>query len=428
MAGKRVLYAVTDPAQVRVKHPALFKKVFDLTFVLAQRLSTISGGDVCYFDTNEEAMAQGRLYDVVILQAVGNFIIEYRFLKDLDVFLRVNSHVSLLSFPSHTALNAGITPTGFDSRMMVVNVAEWARIGYPNLQSVLPASARPATIDPPSAFWGSKKITPAVHAGSDQGFVSAASASDWIWQEFPEPLRSCCLYIWPEINSRRLYEALERRDANLASELDQKAWIRLSAPRPAIWIYNSEPYRFSIPLRGCDAYFGPAAGFKYLDMLSHNPDAEFFFYDQNIESLHWIKTLKQTWDGDDFPAYVDAQPEPLKPKFKMANTSIEQNQQTLLRDLGGEEHFKVLWRRFRSASARFTKCNLFNPSEVQELISNVTAEKPVFYYSNIFSTNFTLTHFSREEAEERYRRFKEIVITRFPRVVMHGADVAGKWY
>lgn len=428
LAGNRVLYAVTDPAQVRVKHPALFKKVFDLTFVLAQRLSTISGGHVRYFDTNEEAMAQGRLWDVVILQAVGNFIIEYRFLEDLDAFLRSNGHVPLLSFPSHTALDAGITPTGFDSRMMVVNVAAWARLGYPGLQPAPPAPARPATtIGPPSAAWGSEEVTPEMHAGPDQDFA-AASASGWIWREFPESLRSFCLYIWPEIDSGRLYEALARRDESLTSDPDQKAWIRLSTPQSVIWIYNSEAYRFGVPLRGCDVYFGPAAGFKYLDMLSHNPDVVFFFYDQNVESLDWIETLKRTWDGDDFPAYVDGQPEPLKQKFKAANASIEQNQRTLLRDFGGEERFKALWRRFRSASARFTKCDLFNPSQVQDLISNVTAEKPFFYYSNIFSTNFTLTRFSREEAEERYRRFKSVVTTRFPRVVMHGADVAGRWH
>src|SRR5262249_45122125 len=159
------------------------------------------------------------------------------------------------------------------------------------------------------------------------------------------------------------------------------------------------------PLQYCDAYFGPAAGFKYLDILSYNPNAEFLFYDQNEESLEWIKTLKCNWDGNDFADYLHRQPEALREKFKYVNSSIKHNQRILFDDFGGEEGFKRLWHLFRSANAKFVRCDLFNDCDVDELMSKTNAAmRPFFYYSNIFSTNFTLMEFSREEAEERYRR------------------------
>ncbi len=176
-----------------------------------------------------------------------------------------------------------------------------------------------------------------------------------------------------------------------------------------------------------DVYFGPAAGFKYLDILAHNPSAAFVFYDQNPASLHWLETLKRDWDGDNFPTYLHGRPAALQRKFKFGNASISANQERLVREFGGEDRFKQLWGRFRSASVRFAVCDLFDPFEVEALVADSSAESPFFYYSNIFSTNFTLTRFSREEAEERYRRFKAVVMARFKRVILHGADVAGRW-
>ncbi|WP_128080087.1 hypothetical protein [Roseicella frigidaeris] len=103
-------------------------------------------------------------------------------------------------------------------------------------------------------------------------------------------------------------------------------------------------------------------------------------------------------------------------------------QQRLLREFGGEDRFKQLWRRFRSASVQFAPCDLFHPADVKALISASPAKAPFFYYSNIFSTNFTLARFSREQAEESYRHFKLSVTTRFPKVIMYGADVSGRWH
>jgi hypothetical protein len=175
-------------------------------------------------------------------------------------------------------------------------------------------------------------------------------------------------------------------------------------------------------------YFGPAAGFKYLDILSYNSHASFFFYDQNRDSLDWIKSLKHNWDGNDFLGYINRQPESLRRKFKYVNSSIEKNLDILFDEFGGEDGFKRLWKLFKSAKATFSKCDLFNAGDVKRLTSQANATRPFFYYSNIFSTNFTLTVFSREQAEEKYICFNSIVKKRFPNAIMHGADVAGRWH
>lgn len=433
LAGKKVLYAITDPAGIRLRLPPLFKKVFDLTFVLAERLSTLTGGEVRHFDTLEDALAYGRAFDVLILQAVGNFVVEYRFLQDLDAFLNSNPDVVMMSFPPPPSTEAATIPS--ECRMLVVNMEAWTCLGHSGFHPA-PVSGERRT-DSIAADGVHSDLAPIVSEQSDASTLAeqpradpdiATIADPAPLLAFPQSVLRSTLYIWPEVDSERLHQALTRRDPSLVDHPEQRRWIRLSKPRPAIWIYNSEPYRFGLPLGGRDAYFGPAAGFKYLDILAHNPAATFVFYDQNPASLHWIEALKRDWDGDDFPAYLERQPRALQRKFKSGNASIAENQQRLLREFGGEDRFGQLWRRFRSASARFAACDLFDPADVEALISAARAEAPFFYHSNIFSTNFTLARFSREQADERYRGFKAAVTTRFPRVILHGADVAGRWH
>lgn len=130
LGKKKILYAVVDPAQIRNRHHLLFKKVFDLTFVLTERLTTIANGDVKYFDTIDEAMSHGRYYNLIIMQSVGNFIIQYQFLVALDEFCRSNSNFFLLAFPPNPQADEGCGGLEFDSRMMVVNVETWESLGY----------------------------------------------------------------------------------------------------------------------------------------------------------------------------------------------------------------------------------------------------------------------------------------------------------
>ena len=433
---KKILFAIVDSLQIRSRHNLLFKKVFDLTFVLTQRLTTIVNGDVKYFNTIDEAMSLGSHYDLVILQSVGNFILHYQFLMELDNFCRLNCDFFLLVFPPIPQI--GGDWLALDFRMMVVNIDVWERLGYPSLEDkwglVKKEPNNPnANIMTQNSFSNLQtgslyKTLSVMHSGRGRKFLDTAVSIDLKFHLFSDSLHNCSLYIWPEIDSSRLYEGLMSHDESFVSNSEQKRWIHQTVPQSEIWIYNSEPYRFDIPLKYCETYFGPAAGFKYLDILSHNPNAEFIFYDRSEDSLGWIKALKYNWNGNDFLGYLSRQPEAIRKKFKYVNSSIELNQKLLFDDFGGEDGFKRLWQLFRSANARFYKCDLFNACDVRDLTSKTDALRPFFYYSNIFSTNLTLTLFSREEAEERYSDFYGIVKERFKNVIMHGADISGKWY
>lgn len=399
LRSKRIVYAVTDPHQLRTRQPSLFKKVFDLTWVLTERLTTRAPGEVIYFDTIEEALSSARSSDIAIIQSVGNFVLEYRFVDELDEFVRAHRDFLMLTCsPRDEDDVAG----AFVSPLRVVNINAWRDLGFPRLDGVN------------ASVGESDKLSVVATEASRVHIVDAS-------------LRDCFLYISPEVDSDRLNRALASRDDALVSHPDQKRWLNLSKPRSAIWIFNSEPYRFNIPLQHCDAYFGPAAGFKYLDVLAWNRDVEFFFYDVNDDSLEWIAALQREWDGEDFGEYLNGQPPSRRERFKYVNASIAQNQAIMFREFGGEERFKALWRLFKSAKVHFAKCDLFNSSDVASLLTRSTASRPFFYYSNIFSTNFTLTAFSREDAEASLSSFKSMVRASFPNAIMHGADIGGRW-
>ena len=94
------------------------------------------------------------------------------------------------------------------------------------------------------------------------------------------------------------------------------------------------------PLYNTTIYFGPAAGFKYLELLTFNDSVKFIFYDYNQESLDWLKKLHAEWDGNDYPAYLEAQPDDTKSLYKYIHSGIEENQEILFREFGGEDTFK----------------------------------------------------------------------------------------
>jgi hypothetical protein len=439
LGSKKILYAVVDQAEVRNKHPKLFKKVLDITFVMTQRLSeSTTRGDVRYFNTIDDAMDSSDNYDIVIVQSVGNFIRQNSFFEELNNYYKSNPSFFLLAFTLDWQSEKGEGWIEIHNQMMVVNVHTWKKLGSPKFGGWETATEElPNYIRSEENFHD--RYTPYWIKGSDGssmmtrrypgwGFIKAALSNGMQIDNFTQRMRDCRLYIYPEHESENLYNAFLNRDESLVSNPNQKKWIKNSlSPKSTIWIYNSENYRFSVPLKYCDTYVGTAAGFKYLDILNYNDDVKFVFYDYSEESLDWIKDLKENWDGNDFPSYIKNKPLELKKKYKYINSSVEENQLLLFRDFGGEEKFKKLWNIFRSSKAEFIKCNLFDNNDLTSVLSNVTTTRPLFYYSNIFATDFTMVMFTREEADEKYRDFISTVKTQYPDSLMYGCDITGKW-
>jgi hypothetical protein len=216
--------------------------------------------------------------------------------------------------------------------------------------------------------------------------------------------------------------------AELTNPNQKKLIDKWFNPKRQIWIFNSEAYKFGIPLAGCDTYFGPSAGFKYLDMLVNTSTVKFIFYDFNKESVEWLKLLKTTWDGNDLKGFLARQPLETKRMYKFINADIDDNIKILYQEFGSEDKFKELWQRFRESSAEFIVVDLFDNDQFENLLTLANgAIRPLFYYSNIFSTDFTSMKFSTEELRDAYDKFLNSIEIAYPKATTFGSNVLGKW-
>jgi hypothetical protein len=77
----------------------------------------------------------------------------------------------------------------------------------------------------------------------------------------------------------------------------------------------------------------------------------------------------------------------------------------LFDDFGGKAKFKELWNKFKQCDAEFVLCNLFDADQADSLIARTEGDIPFVYYSNIFSTDYTLVDFTLEEVKAYYDEF-----------------------
>ena len=445
LTTKKILYAVVDQAEVRNKHNQLFSKMFELTYGMTVRLaSSCVDGDVKYFDNVDGAMDNSANYDIVIIQSIGNFINRNRFFSELDNYIVNNPNFFLLAFTLDWQSEKGTGWIECHNQMMVVNVASWKLMGKPKfggwetVTEELPNYTRSVENfhDNYTPFWIQGAPGTSTHTRTAQGwnFIKTALAEGYKIDNFTEEMRLCRLFIYPEHDFENLYQAFILKDSKIVNNSNQKKWIKsmLNTP-PVIWIFNSEYYRFSMDMKNVETYIGPAAGFKYLDFLNYNPTGNFIFYDYHEGSLDWIKKLKETWDGENFYQYLQAQPDEVKQHYKFIHgnkfnkENIEKNLQILFKEFGGEEQFKKLWRTFKLSNATFVKIDLFDKEELTELI-NLTNDKSIFFnFSNIFATDFTLLNNTIKEVNEIYQNFLAQVKNKFTNVILYGSSPDGKW-
>ena len=442
---KKILYAVVDQAEVRNKHNQLFSKMFELTYGMTIRLaSSCVDGDVKYFDNVDGAMDNSANYDIVIIQSIGNFINRNRFFSELDNYIVNNPNFFLLAFTLDWQSEKGTGWIECHNQMMVVNVKSWNQLGKPKfggwetVTEELPNYTRSVENfhDNYTPFWIQGAPGTSTNTRTTQGwnFIKTALTARYRIDNFTEEMRLCRLFVYPEHDSDNLYNAFIHKNNTLVTNSNQRKWIKsmLGTP-PVIWIFNSEYYCFAMDMKNVQTYIGPAAGFKYLDFLNYNPTGNFIFYDYHEGSLDWIKKLKDTWDGDNFYQYLQAQPDEVKQHYKFIHgnkfnkENIEKNLQILFKEFGGEEQFKKLWRIFKLSNTTFVKIDLFDKEELTELI-NLTNDKSIFFnFSNIFATDFTLLNNTIKEVNEIYQNFLAQVKNKFTNVILYGSSPDGKW-
>lgn len=445
LTTKKILYAVVDQANVRHKHNQLFSKMSELTYGMTVRLaSSCVAGDVKYFDNVDGAMENSTNYDIVIIQSIGNFINRNKFFSELDNYIINNPDFFLLAFTLDWESEKGTGWIECHNQMMVVNAKSWNKLGKPKfgdwetVTEELPNYTRSDENfhDKYTPYWIQGAPGTSTHTRTAQGwnFIKTALAAGYKIDNFTEEMRLCRLFVYPEHESDNLYNAFIQKNNTLVTNSNQRKWIKsmLGTP-PVIWIFNSEYYRFSMDMKNVETYIGPAAGFKYLDFLNYNPAGKFIFYDYHEGSLDWIKKLKETWDGENFYQYLQAQPDEVRQHYKFIHgnkfnkENIEKNLQILFKEFGGEEQFKKLWRMFKASNATFVKIDLFNQQELVNLL-HLTNDKSIFFnFSNIFATDFTLLNNTIKEVDDIYNDFIKRVKKKFDSVILYGSSPDGKW-
>jgi hypothetical protein len=439
---KKPLFAIVDQANVKSKNPELFQRVHDYTFTKTSRCTTHYPNDLKSFDDIDTAMsyAEKNNYDIVLIQSIGNIIKYNALLEHLANYYENNPDFYIVAFTLDWEPEKGKGWVECHHQMIFVNVSTWKSVGSPefgkweNVTEELPLYSRSEENfhDKYTPYWikGEPGTVTKTRTSQGWGFIKAGLSHGLKIDNFTQEMRDCRLFVYPETDSDLLFQSIGDKDSSRLKNPNQKKWInsmvKLNSNVP-IWVYNSENYRFDVSLAHVKVYFGPAAGFKYLDMLLYVKKCKFIFYDYNQLSLDWLKHLKENWDGDDIVTFIKNQDEKFKSKFKMVHGSSEKNEDLLHKQFGGEENFKELWGRFKECDVVFVQTNLYSTDEIKKLLNRSQHEEVFFYYSNIFSTDQLFVENTIEEVKQLYANFKNTVIDRFQQATLFGTDELGKW-
>lgn len=445
LKGKRILYAIVDQTNIRESHPDLFNKMYEMTYQMTKRLSigTLLG-TVKYFCNIDQAMDYSNLYDIVILQSVGNFINRNKFFIEVDNYVRENPDFFILAFTLDWHSEKGYGYIECHHQLMVINVNIWKKIGRPMFgtwedgEKELPNYSRSNENfhDNYTPYWikGEPGFTKHYKVSPGWNFLKTALEKGYRIDNFSEDMRACRLYIYPEFESENLYKGIRSKNHELVNNPNQKKWIKnMFNTSLTVWIFNSEIYRFQTDMESYDTYIGPASGFKYLDYLNYRPNGKFVFYDINQKALDWIKNLQENWDGEDFYNYLQKSPEEDKKHFKfiygkkLNKETIDKNLNVLYQDLGGKSEFQRLWNLFKTSETKFIKTDILNPTDLENLLLESKTKLAFFNFSNIFATDFTLLDYTIAEIEKKYDNFLHAVSKAFIQYTLYGSNIDGNW-
>lgn len=432
-ADQRVIFAIVDQMNIKKRHEKLYKKMYDLTWFYTKRLSQTIQADVVYYDTIDEALENCQAYDTVILQSVGNMIHGNEFLELVDEYIQNNLDFFFVGFTLDWQEDKWLE---LHHQMIIFNEQKWIELDKPvygDWQTVteeLPKYSRSVENfhDHYTPYW--IKGEPGTETGQRKqqgwGMIKCALENEIKIDNFSQKMRDCRLFLYPESDSYKFFECIINRDITDPSiNPNQKRWLKTFKLPPQIWIFNSEAYSFPRQLTAeVDTYLGPAAGFKYLDILRYNDHVKFVLYDYNERSVAWLEMLRAEWDGRDLKRYLSSKEE-YAPFYKYINGTIDANIKILHTEFGGEENFIKLWTRFRESDVEFVVSNLYEVTALESL-STKCSGKTLFYYSNIFATDLMVKIMSLEEISAAHQ-LAQTVFKKCDTITLYGTNFLGEW-
>jgi hypothetical protein len=432
-AGKRVAFAVVDQMNIKRRHEKLYKKMYDVTWFFTKRLAGMLKSDAYYANTVDEALALADNYDIVILQSVGNMINDNQFLEYVDEYVAQNPDFFYVGFTLDWQDNRWVE---LHHQMIVINANKWRELsrcqygGWATAIEPLPHYSRSVENfhDHYTPYWikGEPGATMGQRKQQGWGMIKCALENGIKIDNFTQQMRNCRLFLYPESEPEKFYESIINETiTDPTMNPNQKRWLKTFSIPPQIWIFNSEAYYFPLSTtKNIETYLGPAAGFKYLDLLKHNETVKFVLYDYNERSVEWLKMLRDEWDGHDLSKYLQSKTDYIK-YYKYINGNIETNIDILYEEFGGEEQFLELWTRFRQSEVEFVVTNLYDRSSIESLRGRCDG-RTLFYYSNIFATDLMVKIMSLEEIEQAHTQAIDIFKQR-GNVITYGTDFLSEW-
>ena len=149
------------------------------------------------------------------------------------------------------------------------------------------------------------------------------------------------------------------------------------------WFFNSETYDdIQEDYTVLDELHCMPTGFKanYILARSYTKNTKIFYYDFNSYMLKFKRRLLETWDGYNYPQFINNYG--FKPDLLPDNhntQTLEENWRQELYFWGGEDAFARMWNFQKNFDYKFIELDLFSNFERIEINGNSTC-----WFSNIF--------------------------------------------
>jgi hypothetical protein len=270
---------------------------------------------------------------------------------------------------------------------------------------------------------------------------------------FPAPVGRRILHVQPRSPEQAaalanaLGEALLRRswDESVLTG-DQRAFLDLMRnevgdARRGIFIFNFESYldvdQPPADLAGpLSTVFSVSAGFKaYRLLATHGFDdaTRVVFFDYSPEALEFKKYLHETWDGEDYPAFLRRAVARIPASraayqfwgdLELDDPSWDAAEEAWRGELarwGGAEIFRDVWLRLRTLRYEIVLADLLTDHDVLYGLLDGRRDAAI-WWSNAFFTFFSNWHYDLAERRRIYERWIDGLARRAPDLLLYGAD------
>lgn len=256
------------------------------------------------------------------------------------------------------------------------------------------------------------------------------------YKDFPDYFELTSYYLNPMFGTKSFSMALDDFCAH-GQSLDwddqysflARYYCDPNAEPYGVTIQDSEPYRSEHTHgRSINQLYTVASGFKPILLLANKgftPSTRVVYYDNSDIALVFRRVMVETWDGINFPRFVDKLA--TKDHFQVTRDSnaVQRAWEDTLAQCGGEREFKTIWDKYRKLNHKYIITDLLQlPCFLYDSILN--DPQSYIFWDDCFSTNTAHLQYPIEHLAQKYQAFYGEVLSRCPLITMDGRDHWGR--